>query len=858
MPIALLALLLSYALVASPLATQAPCDSWTSTGTLPGGILLSSVATYDPDGPGPVQPRLAVCGSFTRIGNAAVAKVADYDPTTGVWRQLGTGLDSLTILAALPNGGLVGAGLLSGLGGTTTVALWTGTNWQPLGQGFLNGTSPGSVIRIVQMPNGDLIAAGRFDSVGGVPVGNIALWNGSTWLPLGSGVIAMGSDGIRSLLPLPNGNLVVGGDFTIAGGQSASRIAVWDGSTWAPLGAGVSGPLLPLVRPPSVDALALLPNGDVVAAGWFNTAGGAAAASIALWNGTSWVQMPGVSGGLGVVYDLMVRPNGDLLVAGDFDTAGGVPVSNLASWNGSAWSALGLGTESRIFVIAPMPNGGVAAYGSRFTNSTGSFVGSLAHWDGTDWRTIGSSVGLEFFVHAVAPLANGQFVVGGTPLPGFTANLARWTGAAWAPIGTAGPIATGVSGVLALAALRNGDIVAGGYFASVGGVPANNLARWNGTTWAPLGPGINGIVSVIRELPNGDLVAGGLFTAAGGVPANNVAQWNGTNWTPLGLGTNGGLSALTVTANGGILAGGNFTTAGGLPANRIASWDGSSWAPLGTGLNGGVGAVTTLANGDVVAGGQFTIAGGVPANRMARWDGSAWSQMGPGVSSRPGFSAVVNQLVTLPSGDLLAGGAFDFVGLLVANSLVRWDGTSWLPLGDGANHVQALVALPNGDLVVGGTFHEAGGIPSSFAAIHHLCQPAYAAVGVGCAGTLGIPGNEVVTPARVGGVLSARFTNLPVHSMFVVVGWSNVSFVGGPLPFDLSSLGMAPGCFLRVSIDATAYLVGSNNTARWSLPIPNAPGFLGLSCFSQALVPDPNAAGLGMIASDAARVLIGN
>ena len=35
-----------------------------------------------------------------------------------------------------------------------------------------------------------------------------------------------------------------------------------------------------------------------------------------------------------------------------------------------------------------------------------------------------------------------------------------------------------------------------------------------------------------------ELIAGGLFTAAGGVSANKIARWNGTTWAPLGAGMN--------------------------------------------------------------------------------------------------------------------------------------------------------------------------------------------------------------------------------------------------------------------------------------------------------------------------------
>ena len=89
------------------------------------------------------------------------------------------------------------------------------------------------------------------------------------------------------------------------------------------------------------------------------------------------------------------------------------------------------------------------------------------------------------------------------------------------------------------------------------------------------------------------LYAGGAFTTAGGVAANYVAKWDGSSWAPLGSGVSGtssSVSALTVFDDGGgpaLYAGGRFTSAGGVAANRIAKWDGSSWSALGSGMNGG-------------------------------------------------------------------------------------------------------------------------------------------------------------------------------------------------------------------------------------------------------------------------------
>ena len=100
---------------------------------------------------------------------------------------------------------------------------------------------------------------------------------------------------------------------------------------------------------------------------------------------------------------------------------------------------------------------------------------------------------------------------------------------------------------------------------------------------------MNGIVSALAVDGAGNLYAGGWFTTAGGVSANYIAMWDGTAWAPLGSGMGGDytyVSALAVDGAGNLYAGDNFTTAGGVSANYIAMWNGTAWAPLGSGMDG--------------------------------------------------------------------------------------------------------------------------------------------------------------------------------------------------------------------------------------------------------------------------------
>src|SRR5262249_26531611 len=120
------------------------------------------------------------------------------------------------------------------------------------------------------------------------------------------------------------------------------------------------------------------------------------------------------------------------------------------------------------------------------------------------------------------------------------------------------------------------------------------------------------------------------FTCVAGVPATNIARWNGTTWSVVGGGTDFPVESIGVADDGtgpALFASGSFTRAGGLGAGRVARWNGS-WSVFGQGLDASVSALVEHDDGSgraLFAGGMFRFAGGVATNYIARWNGSAWT-----------------------------------------------------------------------------------------------------------------------------------------------------------------------------------------------------------------------------------------
>jgi hypothetical protein len=72
--------------------------------------------------------------------------------------------------------------------------------------------------------------------------------------------------------------------------------------------------------------------------------------------------------------------------------------------------------------------------------------------------------------------------------------------------------------------VHDGRLVVGGGFTEAGGLPAANIAAWDGQAWSFPNPGINGPVWALAEY-KGSLYVGGAFNTAGNILSMYVARW---------------------------------------------------------------------------------------------------------------------------------------------------------------------------------------------------------------------------------------------------------------------------------------------------------------------------------------------
>lgn len=639
--------------------------------------------------------------------------------------------------------------------------------WTPYG-GIADGCN-GSVWAEAVAPNGDLYVGGAFRGCGDVAASTVARWDGSAWHALGSGT----DNTVFALAVASNGDVYAAGGFSYAGGVAASGIARWDGSAWHALGAGITSTLGDLQG----NALAIVGT-DVYVGGTFDGAGGAAASAIAKWDsvGQTWSDLGGgmTWSGEPDVFALTVF-NGQLVAGGNFDHAGGVAAADLATWTGSAWAPLGSGTNATVTALTA--NGSTLYAGGGFTLAGGVTANSIAAYTvANGWSSLGSGsangVGNNGGLGARSPYAivaggDGLYVGGAFTYAGGVAHsyLARWDGSAWNDVG-GGVTTLQSSRVVRALAYTQGKVFVGGAFNVVGSTNAHFIAGWNGTAWSTLNAAAvgNGLASTLQAVAayngqtcagsfwpalygDGQLVCstqGGPWSALGGVPylrfsgvdslaasathlyigtynVNGeccVDDFNGSTFAGVGVGGNANMDSdvyALLPVAGGLYAAGNFTTAGSGAAQDVAFWNGSAWSPLGAGLGSGIGyAANALAmfNGQLYAGGNVTAGSGASTSHLAVFDGANWNPVGT-------IDGPVYALAVL-NGRLYVGGVFSHVDGAAADSIASFDGSSWAPLGVGVTYhgqpgAVLAFATAGGRLFLGGQFDYAQGSAHSVA-----------------------------------------------------------------------------------------------------------------------------------------------
>jgi alpha-tubulin suppressor-like RCC1 family protein len=261
-----------------------------------------------------------VGGTFTTVGstNLTVNRIARWNPDTLSWSTLSTGLNGTCLcLAADTSGILYAGGAFTTAGGTTVnyISRWNGSTWSVLGTTGVSATCRGIAVD----SNNIMYATGDFGSAGGVAnTARVARWTGTAWQAMGTGGLTGAGLIGRAIAVDSSNNVFVGGDFTTAGGVSASYIARWNGSAWSALGTGLST---------SCYSITCDTSNNVYIAGDFGSAGGSTVNQVAKWNGSSWSAFNAGVPTSFIVYTIALDSLNNIVVGGNFTNVDGGSVN---------------------------------------------------------------------------------------------------------------------------------------------------------------------------------------------------------------------------------------------------------------------------------------------------------------------------------------------------------------------------------------------------------------------------------------------------------------------------------------------------------------------------------------------------
>lgn len=610
---------------------------------------------------------------------------------------------------------------------------------------FAPGLAPErSSVGVLETVHGEVVVGGDFTTIGGAAIPHAARFDGAAWRSCGGGpgdVITAGAldgdgvlcvvgagdapwirrwDGVAwsTVAPAPlrgigrrkilavtrfEGRVVIGGLFDEVGGTAAQNVAAWDGTRWVALGDGVTIPQAPASD--CVTSLAVH-AGRLVVAGWFSHSGPDETPNVATWDGTRWRAL---GGGIdGFVNGLAVHRS-DLYAVGTLSSAGNSFARTVARWNGSHWKGIeaSLPRDFRMWSLSSVGDELLAMGRIQTDSDFGIIVGpegfytALASWDGRTWTLQtpefhnGSPARFTQFEGQL--VAAGWFEsVGDAAVNGLAMRRdGTWRGIA-SGFGLAAPDDdAGFPAKARVFVEFQGDLIVGGRFDFAGDHRVRGVARWTGAEWQPMGTGVEGQVQALAVW--GDrLVAGGTFREAGGVAAHNVAVWDGTSWSALGAGFEGSVCALAVHENR-LVAGGSFNKSGAAWRFNVARWNGSTWESMRDGLFYTVHALAVY-RGELLAGGNFQWDGQRAVRAVARWTGDAWEELGGGVEGGVMHLRVANER-------LYAVGGFSRAGTAVTHGIASWDGSTWSAIGDRADLFFRDAAWYNGELVASASYY---------------------------------------------------------------------------------------------------------------------------------------------------------
>lgn len=679
-------------------------DASFQLGAGPDGVVNSVIALDD--------GRWMVSGGFQHYDGSAA---------NGVVRLLANGVVDPTFSASLPPGAFVtkaavqpdGRTVLAGIRyiNPDTFVCWMGrlNTDGSLDNGFAVAafdTTDGNILRDLALAaDGDILVGGRFNRCGGVARSNVLRLNNDGGLDPGFDPGAGFDSDVWALAVRPDGRVLAAGFFTQVQGAAHRGLVqlMPDGDVDGgfDIGEGFNLATLPFVDA-QVFSLRLMPDGQVYVGGWYDELDGQPQRGLVRLNSDGSV-VPTFDVGAGCpryIYAITPLSEDRVLIAGTFESYDGRGTGNIARL---------------------LPDG---SFDSSFNSCTGFSIFTTGQVNG--WSQFGTGP------TAFSPLPDGGLVAvglfgayNGAP----RARMVRLSADGGLDAGFdpgAGPSNDdSETSVNVAVALADGRVVVGGAFTKFGGAACGNIARLlaNGSVDPDFdaGSGFNGAVVHVVRRPDGRMLVSGPFSTCNGTTRAGLAQLlpdgaldgsfvpPAVQWGPLAL-----------QPDGRVIVG------GAVRLEATGALD-PSWS-VGDGFGGGqVNCALLQADGSLIVGGGFTEVDGAAHAGIVRLDasGSVDPTFDPGDGFMlPGLSGEVFALALQADGRVLVGGRFTECDGVPRSGIARLlpDGTVDLsfdpgtgfsgldPGGDSFTGVLALCLQPDERLLAGGFFTQYDGV----------------------------------------------------------------------------------------------------------------------------------------------------
>lgn len=596
--------------------------------------------------------------------------------------------------------------------------------------------SPMTLRAVAVQGDGRVIVGGGFSTFNTVPSGSICRLNTDGSVD----VTFMAGDGfddeVRCIEQLPDGKLLVGGEFNTFDGTlrlGLCRLNA-DGSLDASFnpgqGVGTDG---------AVRCITVQPDGKILIGGDFDGYNLNASPNVARLNADGTWDNTFVMGAApnAMVEDVALQANSSVLIAGGFNMIGTESAPGFARLystgeldeepitQGTAFSG---GTRC----VAVQPDGRILVGGGfNYYDDIGpSYMVRLeasGQLDGSFNSGSGINGNLSS-VNAITPQPDGLLLVGGT-FRMYNNQRARSLVRidAEGNIDPAFQTGRGITGtVYAIALQSTGKIIVGGSFTEYNGTARTNLLRLNadGTLDASFfsGTAFDGPVLSLAIQPDDKIIVGGDFDNFGNADRYGITRLNAIGNLDAGFLTDGTYSVVRSVAlqpDGKILVGGDFTTFDGTDQGYMVRLNATgaidNTLNMTTGFNGAVWSILVQPNNRILVGGAFTTYLGSNARRITRImaNGTADASF----NDMPGYDGTVEHLALQEDGSVIAAGQFSQcqgqprVKLARTTADGEVDATFTVGTSTGDDDIRALHIQPNNKMLLGtnATSYNGGG-----------------------------------------------------------------------------------------------------------------------------------------------------